>query len=559
MSKQPTIHRRDALKVSTGGAIAAGAIAGGVAGLAPSPSSGVETSHPVDAPQRPVVADVKTNRLIAGEPYELAGHRMVFTNWYYVRPGDLDWVDDSGTSVYVSGNKDMWGAHFQGVDTPRGIRITTKKPQLGEAFEKPVHRGIIQQGKKLIGWSNNACYESENGFDWVLKGNCKLDDKVDDGVKSVFVDPSAPDRERFKMCWPAVITVEEFEEYCRKRPDEFDARALLLYSKGEVHAIRGATSPDGIVWTTRSDPMSIEFCDTTIGAYYDSVLRKYVMYTRLNQAGPRSDRVEPDIRHCWSGVARRSIGRTESDEFGRFPVSELMLEPSIDMLPSETLYTNGYTALPGAPDHHLLFPVVWNASLNDNTRVVMATSHNGKVWHWVTGVTLLETQPFGHWAGGAIWVSGNMIELNNGDWAIHCSGHNVPHKYPRGQREGRAGYATWSKGRLMGIEAVDRGQFATVAFMPPGRTLKINAETRRSGGIRIEVDRWGWSDEGRPYPYQLTPLSGRSMAESTPIVGDQHWTTVTWKNGSDLGYQEGESIVLRFELDQATIYGLEFI
>lgn len=562
MKKETAICRRDVLKVTTGGALAAGAIAGGVASLSASGASGTEKAGTAAAgPEREVVAGIKTRRLIPGEPYDLAGNRMVFTNWYYVRPGDLDWVDETGKSVYVDGDEDVWAARFQGVDTPRGIRLTTNKPELGEPFEKPVHRGIIQQGGTMIGWSNNACYESENdGYDWTLKGHCKVDEKFHDGVKSVFVDQSAPPEERFKMCTPSPISVEEFEDFCKKRPDEFDPRGLTFYGKGEVHGIRGATSPDGLVWTLTPDPMAIGFYDTTIGAYYDPVLRKYVMYTRLNQAGPRSDQVEPDIRHCWSGVARRSIGRTESPEFGHFPAPELMLEPSIDMLPSETLYTNGYTSIPGAPDHHLLFPVVWNASLNDNTRVVMAASHDGKVWHWVPG-TLLETQPFGHWAGGAIWVSGNLLEMKNGDWALQCSGHNVPHKYPRGQRLGAGGYATWPKGRLMGIEAVDRGQFTTVAFMPPkgSRTLKINAVTRRTGGIRVEANRWGWSEGKRPYPYQLTPLPGRTLAESTPIIGDQHWTTVTWKNGSNLGYHEGEPLVLRFELDQATIYGLEFV
>ncbi len=28
-----------------------------------------------------------------GEPYQLAGNRMVFTTWYYVRPGGFAWLD----------------------------------------------------------------------------------------------------------------------------------------------------------------------------------------------------------------------------------------------------------------------------------------------------------------------------------------------------------------------------------------------------------------------------------------------------------------------------------
>jgi hypothetical protein len=34
-----------------------------------------------------------------GEPYELAGKRLVFTNWIYVRPGDVGWTDASGKMV----------------------------------------------------------------------------------------------------------------------------------------------------------------------------------------------------------------------------------------------------------------------------------------------------------------------------------------------------------------------------------------------------------------------------------------------------------------------------
>ena len=30
----------------------------------------------------------------ASEPYKLAGKRMVFSTWYLVRPGQLDWMDD---------------------------------------------------------------------------------------------------------------------------------------------------------------------------------------------------------------------------------------------------------------------------------------------------------------------------------------------------------------------------------------------------------------------------------------------------------------------------------
>jgi hypothetical protein len=44
------------------------------------------------APAREVVPGISTDRVIPGTPYELAGKRIVFTNWYYIDPGDLDWL-----------------------------------------------------------------------------------------------------------------------------------------------------------------------------------------------------------------------------------------------------------------------------------------------------------------------------------------------------------------------------------------------------------------------------------------------------------------------------------
>ena len=62
-----------------------------------------------------------------GEPYELPGERLVFTNWFYVRPGGLAWVDDQGRGVTVAGNEGPWGAHFRRADSPFGIRLVRNR------------------------------------------------------------------------------------------------------------------------------------------------------------------------------------------------------------------------------------------------------------------------------------------------------------------------------------------------------------------------------------------------------------------------------------------------
>ncbi|MBI2435773.1 MAG: hypothetical protein HYV26_23200, partial [Candidatus Hydrogenedentes bacterium] len=221
---------------------------------------------------------------------------------------------------------------------------------------------------------------------------------------------------------------------------------------------------------------------------------------------------------------------------------DMILAPTPDMLPSEQPYTNCHATVPGAPDQHLMFPAIWNASVDDTTRIAFASSHDGLVWHWVSGGDLLRTAPFGQWDGGCIWANPDLIELPNGDWALPYIGHNFPHKYPRGQRAGGEGYAVWPKGRLVAVQAEDIGAFTMIPLMPPGKTLKVNALTRRTGWVKVEV----------------AGVDGHQMADCTPLIGDQHWAQVSWKGGGELGVNDGDPVTLRVELKQAKLFGLEF-
>ncbi len=90
-----------------------------------------------------------------------------------------------------------------------------------------------------------------------------------------------------------------------------------------------------------------------------------------------------------------------------------------------------------------------------------------------------------------------------------------------------------------------------IPIMAPGRMLKINATTKRTGSILVEVG-------GGPGRFRLGGAPGRSFDDCDPIVGDRFWTTVTWKGGDDLGLQEGQPITLRFKMDKAKIFGLQF-
>lgn len=507
-----------------------------------------------------------------GEPYELAGNRIVFTNWFYVRPGGFGWFNARGENVTVRGDEAPEEAHFRRFDYPHGIRIMAQPAErVGPILEPEKEwekngKGIslltlhAHEGRYRL-WGVCAagpCYfESEDGIRWerpelglVEFQGSRKNNLIDANPGAVFRDPSAPEAERYKGVILDTISREAFEAYRKQRPDGWEPRAERK-DVGHVYAIRGLVSPDGLRWTTLPEPLSVEHSDTQLVAYYDRRLFRYVLYTRNYMIGARSPRAPGENTVWWGGdaggVGRRSIGRSESADFRRFPLSEVILEPGPEMLPNDLLYTNCRTSIPGAPDQHLMFPAIWHAS-DDTTSIALASSHNGKIWHYLPGSPVFETAPFGQWDGGAIFTHPDQVELPDGRFVLPYTGYNVPHKYPRGRFRFAPGLAVWHKGRLAALEAPVRGEFATVAFYPPGRKLRINVLTQRAGSLMVEVA-----------DMQGKPLPGRTFADVKPLVGDHYRRTVVWNGQEDIGHPEGAAILLRFRMEKAKLFGLEFV
>lgn len=511
-----------------------------------------------------------------GEPYELAGRRMVFTTWYYVRPGGYAWVDARGQGVSASGAKlGPWDAHFRRADdTPHGIRLVVEKPnRLGPIVpaERPWETMglslamILHDAGRFRAWGScqdaegrrQACYlESEDGTTWrrpelglVEYAGSQRNNLLPLAPSSVFIEPQAAAAERYKGCSDAQISMAEFRRFIQKHPDRWEHRALRR-DAGWVSALVGYVSADGLKWTRLEEPFTVEHTDTQVVAGYCAARKKYVVFTRSYFVGPRSARAAEDpLNMSWlgevRGSGRRSIGYTESERFGDFPVSRVILVPRPEWGPSALLYTNGYTTVPGAPDQHLLFPTVWDTTV-DAARLAAAASHDGRVWQWI-GQWLMDSGPFGQFDGGSIFWHPNLLELPSGDFALPYTGYAFPHKYPRGAWSYRPGYAVWPKGRLAGIAAEESGEFSTVSFFAPGRKLRINAVTRRAGSVLVAVTRRNG---------QFLP--GRSFDDAVAVVGDQFRALVRWKDGDELGSRDGEPVCLRFRLDRATLYALDF-
>jgi hypothetical protein len=512
------------------------------------------------------------------EPYALAGNRLVFTTWIHIRPGEFDWLDKNDKSVFASKLEKIGPteARFKPHDSPWGIRLQAEPAQrVGPILtggERPwevngiwVNTLMYDEGKyRLWGigqhdkpWNPEdekanrvACYlESDDCKTWRRPslGLVEFDGSRDNNLVdmsphgTVFKDPIAPPEERYKSMWVWQYDRKLFDQLKDRRP--WSKAAVPLAGK-HVYAIMAAVSPDGLKWTNLPEPISIEVSDTHIICYYDKLLEKYVMYTRTREISPIAQGFVKIPRS--SEMGRRAIGRTESKNFREFPLSQTIVETTPDMPPSDTYYTNGYTTIPGAPDHHLMFPTIWHQA-TDATTLTLFTSHDGKLWSKAPGPPILKTAEFGQWDGGSVFNAPYLLELPNGDWAMPYTGYIFPHKYPRGAWKYAVGLTVWPKGRLMALVADEKGEFATASIVAPGKTLRINAVTERAGSILVEaIDM-----NGKAMP-------GYKFDEAVPIVGDHFWTQVKWKGQEELGVEVGKPIAFRFRLDRAKIYGLEF-
>ncbi len=506
-----------------------------------------------------------------GEPYSLAGNRLAFQNWYYIRPGQLDWQDEEGNSVYGKSEvkADRFESKFHYYDFPHGIKIQAHPAQRKGPIidrEKPWEKmgirvsSLLHENGNYRMWgtsqsaegNNYGCYfESKDGLHWERpnlglvehEGNTQNNLLEFDKPVSIFKDPIAPSEERYKTVWHGDFNPEDFEEYEKHRPWSVMASET---DPGRYHSILGAVSSDGLRWNEIPKALSVEPSDTNIVCTYDSSLKKYVMYTRNYLVGPRAENFSNPTTRMHQFVFRRSIGRSESSSFYEFPLSDVIIEPGPDRLPTDCFYTSCKTTFPGAPDHHLMFPAVYHLG-DDTTSIEVQSSYDGRLWHRIPGEPVLNTADEGEWDGGCVFTAHNLVELSGGDFGLPYTGYVYPHKYPRGAWGYDVGMAIWPKGRLIGLEAEEEGEFATMAIVLPGTKMRVNALTKRVGHILIEVA-----------DYDGNRLPGRSFEDADPIVGDQFRTSVSWNGESELGVEKGTPVILRFRMKMAEIFFIDF-
>lgn len=549
-------------------------------------------------------ADAQVSRFY-GEPVELKSNFIYFTSWKYVRQGQFRWkVEQDPAATEAEKLQGAWlqgdssrPARFELVEMPRGIRLEARKAEkvpfkpgqiAAQVFDQGKYKAWYTQGipldppepnstkdKILPGYNSAICYaESTDGITWEYPklGLIELAGTKDNNVVyrgdlngmmrgfhggCVFVDPSSVD-ERYKMFSLGIISDEEWNAFAAKYPDEVDTMARRPDVGGFrcIVGVFGAVSPDGLHWTPLPDPLMVQHADTQNVCYYDEARKEYVAYVRAWQVDERAPGSAADNSDIWIGVGRRSIGRAVSKDFRHFSKPEIVMTTGADMAPSHLFYTNCKTSLPGIPDNHVMFPWVWELE-SDGGPTWLLSSMDGMNWARVPGGPVIELGQPGEPDGGYVVASGNLLEYAGDKWGIPYGANPIPHKYPGrdfNKRKGlypgvpsEAGLAMWPKGRLVALECDEEGEFATVGVVPKGDHIRLNASVKPTGYIKVAVRPCGSEED----------IAGRTFAEADRMVGDGLAMPVTWKGDSDLT-NGGRPIYFRFQLRQATLYGIEF-
>ncbi|MBI4025287.1 MAG: hypothetical protein HY360_09930 [Verrucomicrobia bacterium] len=414
---------------------------------------------------------------------------------------------------------------------------------------------------KRIGMFNALRYlESDDGLHWKPPpaGREKFHGKRNDNVVygathtpetgfhggSVFVDPSAPESERYKAFHLGKAETKMVEAYRRKRPDAVDPHtALTLKHHGFAYALFGATSPDGIRWKALPEPLLVMNSDTHNICEYDPMLKKYVAYVRT-----------------WF-FHHRSIGRAMSDDFRSFPLPEEVFWPDASQAPYDTWYCNGKTVMPGAPDYHVIFPMRWSLP-TDHFEFHLAISPDNLRWGFVPGppaAARLPSDGQAAQAGGAVckpgepndWDAGvvapgkGLVKWGKDRIGILYGGTPVPHKYPRRPPLGGLAWAWWPKGRLVALRCPLEGSFALWPLLFKGRSVHLNFRTTKTGFVRVEA----LGEKGEP-------LEGRTFEDCDMLSGDHLDGIISWRGEKDLGHPSGSPVTLRFQLRNADLFSV---
>jgi len=308
-------------------------------------------------------------------------------------------------------------------------------------------------------------------------------------------------------------------------------------------ALHGAYSPDGIHWTwCKGDRIINWYYDSFTSAFWDTRIKKYVMYVR--------DNVGWTERHA---PYYRAVVRAESEDFENFPLPVRVLE-STEPDPQEgQLYNPGVIQYPGAANAYFAFPSAFYRL--DMFDVRLFTSRDGIRFTEPRDAPFMTVGQAGCFDAMMIHIGSGCVMHEDEVW-FYYAGFPGSHLVLPGALEAveqprwggiglvrmrRDGFVSQRAGREEGI-------LLTRPFRFAGNRLQVNMNASAGGCLQVEI-----------LSAVHVPISGFTFEEADLLHGNDIRKTVTWSGNPDVSALAGQEIRLRFRGKAVDLYAFQFL
>lgn len=363
---------------------------------------------------------------------------------------------------------------------------------------------------------------------------------LDCTLGSVFLDPTAPPEQRYKLT-------------CERHFPDPETGGMYL-----------CTSPDGLDWTPHPTRLFPFVPDTHNHAFYDPRIDKYVVYVRTWNPLRKVGRIEvDDIMQPWPYDDTKEHRYLWGKDKVPVPKDEIPTALSYDDLDPEgsDLYTPSVHRYPWAADAYFAFPSPYlhypeppvgefgNDGLLD---IQLAVSRTGEWFERPWREPYIDLSPDGEGDSRCLYMCVGWVR--RGDEILqYYAGYWHSHGEYVGFREVKnMGGIYLAKQRLDGFISADAeytgGTLTTPALRFAGDRLELNVNTSAMGEVRVEI----LGEDGRA-------LEGFSAEQCDPIHGNFIRRTVTWQGNEDVSALAGKALKLRFVMRACKLYAFQFV
>ncbi len=297
-------------------------------------------------------------------------------------------------------------------------------------------------------------------------------------------------------------------------------------------SLQAYQSADGLRWSRmREEPViSAGSFDSQNSGFYDAIRGEYRAYWRYFTGGSTDER-------GWKPAGVRAIRTATSKDFLHW---EHQADLEYGDAPAAQLYTNAVRPYARAPHLLLGFPTRYQPK-HEQVEPVLMTSRDGVHFkRWPEALIPITAPKDRDWNRSNYMTLG-VLQLPGNDRELSVYATEAYYQGP-GSRIRRF---TFRMDGFVSATAAASGELLTKPLTFMGTKLSLNIVSK--GNTRVELQ----TVAGQALP-------GFALDDCTPVSGDFIDHSVTWKGGS-LANVAGEPVRLRFALQEAEMYSLQFL